>query len=153
MILIQCVKLEQEVSPFYFSVPTKIQPVTEIVRAYGSEQVKRSDLANRPETDESRLHVRRHWVCWHKLYPECGSDTHPALVSLLLSYYEHFLPCMDWQSPASHPLHMAQALSGLIKRRFFTSLDAREKRRRKEGEKKRARRGHTALSLLWSFGE
>lgn len=60
---------------------------------------------------------------------------------------------MDWQSPASHPLHMAQALSELIKRHFFTSPDAREKRRRKEGEKKRARRGHTALSLLWSFGE
>ena len=60
---------------------------------------------------------------------------------------------MYWQSPASHPLHMAQALSELIKRHFFTSPDAREKRRRKEGEKKRARRGHTALALLWSFGE
>lgn len=61
---------------------------------------------------------------------------------------------MDWQSPANHPLHMAQALSELIKRHFFTSPDAREKKtRRKEGEKKRARRGHTALSLLWSFGE
>lgn len=60
---------------------------------------------------------------------------------------------MDWKNPASHPLHMAQALSVLIKRHFFTSPDAREKRRRKEGEKKRARRGHTALSLLWSFGE
>lgn len=60
---------------------------------------------------------------------------------------------MDWQSPTSHPLHMAQALSELIKRHFFTSPDAREKRRRKEGEKKRARRGHTALSLPCSFGE
>lgn len=60
---------------------------------------------------------------------------------------------MDWQSPTNHPLHMAQALSELIKRHFFTSPDAREKRRRKEGEKKRARRGHTALSLPWSFGE
>lgn len=54
---------------------------------------------------------------------------------------------MDWQSPTSHPLHMAQALSELIKRHFFTSPDAREERRRKEGEKKRARRGHTALSF------
>lgn len=60
---------------------------------------------------------------------------------------------MVWQSPASRPLHMARALSELIKRHFFTSPDAKEKRRRKEGEKKRARRGHTALSLLWSFGE
>lgn len=49
-------------------------------------------------------------------------------------------------------LHAAQALSELIKRYFLTSPDAGgkvEKRR----EKKRARRGHTALSLLWSFGE
>lgn len=60
---------------------------------------------------------------------------------------------MDWQSPTSHPLHMAQPLSELIKRHFFTSPDAREKRRRKEGEKKRARRGHTALSLPQSLGE
>lgn len=61
---------------------------------------------------------------------------------------------MDWQGPENHPLHMAQALSELIKRHCFTSPDAKgKKRRRKEGEKKRARRGHTALLLAWSFGE
>lgn len=64
----------------------EFQTIAPLVKAYGTGQVKRSDLANSPKTDENWIHVRRHWVCWHKLYPECGSDRHPALVSLLLSY-------------------------------------------------------------------
>lgn len=53
---------------------------------------------------------------------------------------------MDWQSPASHPLHMAQALSELIKRHFFTSPDAREK-----GEEKRERRKEPEGGILLSL--
>lgn len=53
---------------------------------------------------------------------------------------------MDWQSPASHPLHMAQALSKLIKRHFFTSPDAREKKKKKK-ERIKAPEGGILLSL------
>lgn len=49
---------------------------------------------------------------------------------------------MDWQSPANHPLHMAQALSELIKRHFFTSLDAREKKEeKKRGREEKSQKG------------
>lgn len=53
---------------------------------------------------------------------------------------------MDWQSPASHPLHMAQALSELIKRHFFTSPDAREKEEEKR-ERRKEPEGGILLSL------
>lgn len=44
--------------------------------------------------------------------------------------------------------------SVIADQKTFLHISRRQgKRRRKEGEKKRARRGHTALSLLWSFGE
>lgn len=42
---------------------------------------------------------------------------------------------------------MAQALSELIKRHFFTSLDAREKRRRKERGRRKEPEGGILLSL------
>lgn len=54
---------------------------------------------------------------------------------------------MDWQSPTNHPLLMAQALSELIKRHFFTSPDAREKRRRKERGRRKEPEGGILLSL------
>lgn len=84
-----CVKSEIAIRPLsilFAHKAFKFQTIAPLVRAYGTGQVKCSDLANSPKTDESRVHVRRHWVCWHKQYPECGSDRHPAPVSLLLSY-------------------------------------------------------------------
>ncbi|MED6272879.1 hypothetical protein CHARACLAT_001157 [Characodon lateralis] len=68
------------------------------------------------------------------------TDTQHSLVycSLIRNI---FLPWLDWQSPASHPLHMAQALSELIKRRFFTSPDAREKKEKKRGREEKSQKG------------
>lgn len=53
---------------------------------------------------------------------------------------------MVWQGPASHPLHIARALSELIKRHFFTSPDAREK-----GEEKKERRKEPEGGILLSL--
>lgn len=48
----------------------KFQTIAPVERAYGTGQVKCSDLAKSPKTDESRVHVRRRWVCWHWQCPE-----------------------------------------------------------------------------------
>lgn len=84
-----CLQSEIEMLPLSILLCHKVlqfHTIAPLMRAYGTGQVKCSDLANSPKTGESRVHVRRRWVCWHKQYPECGSDRHPALVSLLLSY-------------------------------------------------------------------
>ena len=54
---------------------------------------------------------------------------------------------MAWQSPASHSLHMALALSELIKRHFLTSPDA-QREKKKSRERRKAPEGGTRLSLF-----
>ena len=54
---------------------------------------------------------------------------------------------MAWQSPASHSLYMALALSELIKRHFLTSPDA-QREKKKSRERRKAPEGGTLLSLF-----
>lgn len=61
-----------------------------------------------------------------------------------LAYYSlirNIFACMDWQSPTNHPLLMAQALSELIKRHFFTSPDARGKKEKKREREEKSQKG------------
>lgn len=83
---------------FQFCLPTwlsKFQAIAPLLRAYGTVQVKRSDLANSPKTDESRVHVKRHWVCWHQQRAQYADQTdtqHPlAYYSLIRNIF-----CLAW---------------------------------------------------------
>ena len=94
---------------------------------------------------------KKHWECWHQAVPQNvhQTDTQHSLAyySLIRNIFFFFCLTWAWQSPASHSLYMALALSELIKRHFLTSPDA-QREKKKSRERRKAPEGGTLLSLF-----